>query len=407
MAPRTVGRLTAAQVRNAKREVLLSDGGNLRLQITVGKEGHVRKSWVFRYELDGRRHEMGLGALDTRSLKGAREEAKRLRLLLLNGDDPLTERRTEKERKRRERQELAARKTFRECAETFLALHADGLGRNAKHQWQWRSTLASTYPVLGDLFVGDVDTPHIIKVLEPLWNTRRVTARRLLGRIERVLGFASAAGYRTGENPARWRSHLRDLLPSNGNHVEHHAALPYAEIGAFMVELRAIDTLAARALEFTVLTAARAGETLGAAWAELDREAATWTIPAARMKAGKGHRIPLCSRAVEILRAIKHPGDRPFAVGKATMRDLMRRMRPDYTTHGFRSTFMDWAHEQTAFPKAVIDLALAHAIGDKVEAAYRRGDLFRKRRQLMDAWCEYCSKPAAAGGNIVAIGGRQ
>jgi integrase len=393
MAPRIVGRLTAAQVRNAKHEVLLCDGGNLHLQVTVGKEGHARKSWVFRYELDGRRHEMGLGGLNTRSLKSARDEAKRLRLLLLNGDDPLTERRTEKERKRRERQELAARKTFRECSETFLTLHADGLGRNAKHRWQWRSTLASTYPVLGDLFVGDVDTPHIIQVLEPLWNTRRVTARRLLGRIERVLGFATAAGYRRGENPARWRSHLRDLLPSNGSNVQHHAALPYAEIGTFMVELRAIDTLAARALEFTILTAARAGETLDAPWDEFNLD--TWTVPATRMKAGREHRVPLSSRAVEILRDIKHPGDRPFAVGKVTMRDLMRRMRPGYTTHGFRSAFMDWAHEQTAFPKAVIDLALAHAIGDKVEAAYRRGDLFRKRRQLMEAWAEYCSKPAA------------
>jgi integrase len=381
----------------------LSDGGNLFLQTTVGREGNVRRSWLFKYERNGKRRHLGLGGLDTRTLKEAREEARQLRLLLLNGDDPFTVKREAQERKRREAQELAARKTFQECAEIFLTLHADGLGRNAKHRWQWRATLEQfAFPVIGDRYIGDIDTPDIVAVLNRgnLWNTRRVTASRLLGRIERIIGFATAAGFRVGENPARWRSHLRDLLPSDRNHVQHHDALPYAEIGSFMAELRAIDTMAARALELTILTAARTGEVIGSTWDEFDLKDRTWTIPASRMKAGKEHKVPLSSCAIEILRKnepSRDVSDRVFPFHDAAMLRLLRPMRPGRTVHGFRASFMDWAHECTAFPKAVIDLALAHAIGDKVEAAYRRGDLFRKRRQLMDAWGEYCSEPAPAG----------
>jgi hypothetical protein len=239
---RTVSRLSQLQVRNAKREKLLADGGGLYLQVTLGAKGNVRRSWLFRYELDGNRHEMGLGGLDTRSLKEAREEAKRLRVLLLNGDDPLETKRAETERKRRERQEgaaaLAARKTFAECGTAFLAKHSDGW-KNAKHRKQWKATL-ETYanPVIGNLFVGDIDTPHIVKLLEPIWDTKRQTARRTLGRVERVLNFARAAGYRNGDNPAKWTGHLRDLLPSNGTAAQHFAALPYNEVAAFLLDLR-------------------------------------------------------------------------------------------------------------------------------------------------------------------------
>jgi integrase len=406
MAPRVMGKLTPARVRNTKEEGLISDGGNLYLEVTAGRGGHVRKSWVFRYTIDGRRHDLGLGGLGTRGLLEAREEARQLRLLLLAGDDPLTTKRQQYEQKRRDRQELAARKTFRECTELFLGLHTEGLGRNEKHRRQWRTTVETyAHPIIGDLYIGQIDTSHIVSVLSQnnLWNTRRVTARRVLGRIARIIGFAIAAGYRlSGENPARWTGHLRDLLPSDRNQVDHYTALPFAEVGGFVAELRQLDKLPARALEFAILTAARAGEVLGATWDEFDLKDRIWTIPASRMKAGRVHRVPLCGRAVKILDNMERLGDRPFAIGNDAMRELSRRMCR-CTAHGFRSSFMDWAHEQTAFPKAVIDLALAHAIGDKVEAAYRRGDLFRKRRQLMDAWAEYCSKPAPDSSAVVSM----
>jgi integrase len=412
---RTLSRLTPLSARNAKlgkgkKKDHLADGGGLYLQLSAGKQGQVRRSWIFRYDVAGKRTDIGLGGLGVRTLKEAREEAKRLRLVLHDGDDPLEQKRITKETKRRERleraAELAARKTFSECVTAFLAKHQSGW-KNEKHRGQWKTTLEQyANPVIGKLFVGDVETPHVVKVLEPLWNTRRVTARRLLGRIERVIGFATAAGYRTGENPARWRSHLRDLLPSDRNHVQHHGALPYDEIGALMAELRAIDTLVARALQLTILTAARTGEVTGATWAEFDLEDRTWTIPATRMKAGKEHKVPLPSRAVEVLRECKHnceSSDRIFPLHHTLMLRLLQTKHPSCTVHGFRSTFMDWAHEQTAFPKAVIDLALAHAIGDKVEAAYRRGDLFRKRRQLMDAWASHCAKPVQASATVTPM----
>jgi integrase len=406
---RTVGRLTSLGVRNAKPPkgrdaVMLADGGCLYLQCTRGEGDHIRRSWIFRYELDFERHEIGLGGIDTRGLKEAREEAKRLRLLLLQGIDPLEAKRDDIERRRQERlqraAELAKRKTFAECAATFLAKHADGW-KNAKHRAQWKSTL-ETYanPVIGDLFVADIATPHIVKLLEPIWNTKRETARRVLNRVERVLNYAKASGYRTGDNPAKWTGHLKDLLPSNGKTVEHHAALPYSEIPQFMAELRERDSLSARALELCILTASRTSEVIGdgASWDEFDLKGKTWLIGAERMKAGKEHKVPLCDRAVEILRGLGARGDKAkvFPLSNMAMLELLRGMRPGHTVHGFRSTFRDWAAETTAYPNHVVEQALAHAIGDKVEAAYRRGDLFKKRVRLMQQWADYCAKPAAA-----------
>jgi integrase len=410
---RAVGLLSPAKVRNAKQEGLLCDGGGLYLQVTIGKREtvRVRKSWLFRYEIDGRRHDMGLGGLDTRGLHEAREEARRLRQLLLNGDDPLTAKRAMLETKRAERQRLAAdmaaRKTFAECVTLFLEKHSDGW-RNAKHRAQWKKTL-ETYanPVLGNLFVGDIDTPHIVKLLEPIWNTKRETARRVLGRVERVLNYAKAAGYRTGENPAKWRGHLKDLLPSGGKVVEHHAALPYDDIGSFMAELRGLHSLGACALEFAVLTAVRTGEVLGATWGEIDLKNAVWTIPATRMKSGKEHRVPLCTRSLEILHGLDRHGDRVFHLAERAMFKLLARVRPGTTVHGFRSSFRDWAAETTAFPNHVVEQALAHTIGDKVEAAYRRGDLFNKRRRLMDAWSDYCAKPVQASADVTPLRAKQ
>jgi integrase len=421
---RQLARLTPLSVRNArlgrgKTKGYAADGGGLLLQISRGPQGQLWKSWVFRYDVGGKRTDIGLGGVGTRTLKEAREVAKQFRLMLLDGDDPLHERRRLKESKLRERQEhaaaQAARKTFSDCASLFLAKHQSGW-KNQKHREQWKTTLEGyANPVIGQLFVGDITTPNIVAVLtrDKLWDTRRETARRLLGRIERVLNFATASGYRSGsDNPARWSGHLRDLLPHGGTgRPEHHAALAYVDIPQFMAELRAVDTPAARALEFTILTAARTGETIGATLDELDLKAKTWTVPASRMKSGKEHKVPLPYRTIEILRQQleRAPGsDRVFPLGhdKALLR-LLKSMRQGCTVHGFRSAFMDWAHEQTAFPKVVIDMALAHAVSDKVEAAYRRGDLFAKRTKLMQAWADYCAKPVQASATVTPMRARQ
>jgi integrase len=264
--------------------------------------------------------------------------------------------------------------------------------------------------------VQAIDVGLVMKALEPIWNEKPETASRVRGRIESVLDWATARGYRQGENPARWRGHLENLLPKKSKvwRVEHHAALPYTEIGAFMAELREQDGTAARALEFAILTAARTGEVIGATWSEIDLEGHLWTIPAVRMKAGKEHRVPLSDAALAVLRAMGEvqtgefvfPGNRAKQpLSQMAMLMLLRRMgRDGLTVHGFRSAFSDWCAEQTAFPSEVREMALAHTVGDKVEAAYRRGDLFEKRRQLAEAWARYCGTPPAADDNrVVAI----
>jgi integrase len=396
-----------------------ADGHGLYLQVT----NQHNKSWLLRYQRGNREHWVGLGPLHAFSLDEARERARKQRQLLADGIDPLQAKRDERERQRVEESERKAeagkRKSFAECAEAFLIKHADGW-KNPKHRQQWKNTLRNyAFPVLGKLFVADIDTPHIVKVLErdALWTTKRETARRVLNRVERVLNYAKASGYRSGDNPASWKGHLKDLLPSNGNAVEHLAALPYSELPAFMLALRERESISAHALEFTILTAARTGETIGAVWPEIDLKAKVWTIPANRMKAGKEHKVPLCERAIELLKQQARKDDDPHVflgpkpgegLSNMAMNKFLQRMRwsTDVTVHGFRSCFMDWAHDRTAFPKVVIDMALAHAVGDKVEAAYRRGDLFNKRKQLMQAWAAYCaSTPAttAEASNVVPM----
>jgi integrase len=304
--------------------------------------------------------------------------------------------------------------TFTACAEHYIASHKVGW-RNDKHAAQWPATLgAYVYPVFGGLPVQAVDVGLVMKAIEPIWTVKPETAGRVRGRIESILDWATTRGYRTGENPARWRGHLENLLPARSKvrRVEHHAALPYPEIGGFMVELRQQEGVAARALEFAILTAARTGEVIGARWDEINIVERQWTVPPERMKAGKEHRVPLSDAAlavVEKLGAIRQ-GDHVFPGGKAgrpisnmAMLMLLRRIgRGDLTAHGFRSSFRDWAAESTAFPGEVAEMALAHAVGDKVEAAYRRGDLFQKRRQLMDAWAKFCEVPAM-GGRVLSI----
>jgi integrase len=389
---------------------MLPDGGNLYLQVSRDPEhtDRVRRSWVFRYTHLGRTHDMGLGPLHSLDLSDARAKAKILRQQLLDGIDPLA---AKQQIKRDQLAQLAAQQraiTFRQCAERCIAAHEDSWS-NKKHREQWTQSLEKhVYPVLGDLSVDDIVTSHIVKTLEPIWKTIPVTANRVRGRIERILGWASVRGFRSGDNPARWRGHLQELFAkTNGRTVEHFAAMAFANVPAFMAELRARDTLAARALELAILTAARTGEVLGATWHEIDLAAKLWTIPARRMKAGKQHRVPLCDRAIAILSALPREDVRVFPIGSRALLDLLQEMRPGVTTHGFRSSFRDWAAERTSFPAIVAEAALAHSVNNKVEAAYRRTDLFERRRKLMEAWAQWCARPVPSGGTVTAIGARR
>jgi integrase len=382
---RTIHRLTTRAIASAKprpgKRVMLADGGNLLLQVTGKPDGTFSRSWIFRYERDGKRHDLGLGPLDTLSLAEARIRARDLRIRLLDGADPKGVREQRRAERLAELSERARRMTFRACALRCIEGHEGGW-RNAEHHRQWVTSLEQyVYPHIGDLPVDEIDTPHIVKVLEPIWRTIPETASRVRGRIERVLGWAQVRGFRSGDNPARWRGHLQELFPAKGKiqKTKHHLAMPYAEVPAFMVELRRNNSLTALALEFTILTAARSGEVLGAKWSEVDLVAKTWTIPAGRMKAGREHRVPLSGRALEILASLPREGERVFPLTHTSMSELLRRGR-DVTVHGFRSSFRDWVAERTSYPNHVAEAALAHAVADKVEKAYRRTDLFEKRR---------------------------
>jgi integrase len=400
--PRKAAGLTARGVQTQKGAGLFADGGGLYLQVAPTGA----KTWIFRFQLVGRRRDMGLGSAGVYSLAEARQKAADARRLAAEGIDPIEHRAGQAAAGA-----LAAAKamTFQACADQYISSHRAGW-RNPKHAAQWPATLAAyVYPSFGALPVQAVDVGLVMKAVEPIWTAKPETAGRVRGRIESILDWATTRGYRTGENPARWRGHLENLLPkrSKVRRVEHHAALPYPEIGGFMVELRQQDGIAARALEFAILTAARTGEVIGARWDEINIAERQWTIPAERMKAGKEHRVPLADAALAIvdrLAAIRQ-GDHVFPGGRAgrpisnmAMLMLLRRMgRGDLTAHGFRSSFRDWAAERTGFPAEVAEMALAHAVADKVEAAYRRGDLFEKRRQLAEAWAKFCDAPAIEG----------
>jgi integrase len=396
---REVHRLSAKAVEKTKRPGYYADGGNLYLQVSAS----LTKSWIFRYTRHGRSHEMGLGSERVFSLAEARNKSADARRLLAEGVDPIAAR---EGHRTRDRLKNASTLTFAKCAEKYIAAHRAGW-RNPKHIGQWENTLA-TYagPVIGQLAVKDVDTALVLRVLEPIWTKKAETATKLRGRIERILDWARVMGYRTGENPARWRGHLDKLLAAalNRKNRTHLAALPYDEIGTFMAELRAREGTAARALEFAILTAARTGEVIGARPDEVDFEKALWTVPAARMKAGREHRVPLSPCALAIAKT-QPAGLFLFAGGKEkqglsdmALLEVLRRMGCDgLTVHGFRSTFRDWASERTSYPREVCEMALAHAISDKVEAAYRRGDLFDKRRKLMLEWEKFCELPKVSG----------
>jgi integrase len=403
-------KLTAKRVANAlTRPGRYGDGHGLYLQVVNTKNA----SWLLRYERGGRERWLGLGPVHTVGLKDARERARAARLSLLDGIDPLEAKKAAKVQRA-----LAAAKamTFSEAARGYLDQHS-AKWRNVMHAAQWPSTLkAYVEPILGQMPVAEIDVPLVLKVLEQklgaargysagsFWMTRPETAKRVRGRIEAILDWAKARGYRAGDNPAAW-STIGQVLPARGQiaKVEHHPALDYRELPAFMARLRAHEGSAARALEFLVLTAARTREVVGAKWEEIDIEQRVWTVPAGRMKASKEHRVPLSARAIELLQSLYREADNPFVfigprragLSKSAMAEVLKRAgRTDVTVHGFRSSFRDWAAERTAYPNHVVEMALAHAIPAAVEAAYRRGDLLDKRRRLMDDWATFCTSPS-------------
>jgi integrase len=410
MAGRTLHRLSARKVTTERKKGRYADGGGLYLQ--VSDQGS--KSWLLRFMQNGKARQMGLGAVHTVSLAEARDAALKCRRLLHEGADPIEERKRERVS---QRLKDTSTRTFKECAEAYIKSHSAGW-RNAKHAAQWSSTLNTyAYPTIGSLPVQDVTTGLVMNVLEPIWSTKTETASRLRGRIEAILDWATSREFRKGENPARWGGHLSNQLPAKSkvSKVKHHAALPYDDIGTFMIELSERDSVSARGLEFQILTAARTGEVMGATWPEVDLDKATWTLSSERMKADKEHRVPLSEPALAVLHGMKDVAVSPFVfpgakrnrpLSNMAFLQLLKRMgKGDLTAHGFRSTFRDWAAEQTAYPRDVAELALAHSIGDKVEAAYRRGDLFEKRRNLMDAWAGYCSTAHDLGGKVIPIKG--
>ena len=386
---------------------MYADGGSLYLRIAPGGS----KQYVFRYIRDGRLHDMGIGPTHTLILVEARERATEARKLLLDGIDPLQAKRA---RFAALRAADASAVTFRQCAEDFIKAN-EVKWTNAQHRREWSWSLRKyVYPILGSMPVAAIDTPLVLRVLKPIWQKTPESASRIRGRIENVLGWATVHHYRSGDNPARWNGLLEHALPSVVK-GDHHAALPYTEVPAFLAKLRQQTGVTAKCLEYIVLTAVRLGEAQKATWSEIDLDNRVWVIPGARMKSGKEHRVPLSPAALAILKDIhevRHsdyifPGSRRgYAMGKNQPGKLMKKLMGDaeMTVHGFRSSFRDWAAERTNFPREVAEMALAHAIPNAVEAAYRRGDLFEKRRRLMDAWAAYCAKvDTADAGKVVAL----
>jgi integrase len=395
-----MGKLTVLKIQNLTEPGQYGDGDCLYLQVKRDDQNRLSRSWVYRFKLNGKRREMGLGPLHLVSLAEARLKVLACRKMHLEGIDPIETRRAKREQEALERTNAM---TFKVCAEKYIASHKAGW-KNDKHAAQWPSSLnAYAYPTLGALPAHRIDTALMMRVLEPIWSSKPETASRLRGRIELVLDWARVHGYHKGKNPARWRGHLDKLLPprSRVKRRRHHAALPYDELPAFMARLRQEDGVAARALEFLILTAARTGEVIGATPDEI--KDGVWTVPAERMKAGLEHRVPLSAPAQAVAKAMTEFGAPYLFPGRnlnaplsnmAMLKLLARIGRTDLTAHGFRSTFKDWASETTDHPPEVSEMALAHAINNDVEAAYRRGDLFRKRAALIDDWAAFCDSGA-------------
>jgi len=382
---RSLHKLTSIGVAALAKPGRHSDGGGLYLSIS----GNGGKRWVFLFRWNGKPTEMGLGSAQTVPLKQARELAQFARAILAGGTNPLEARKAEKPKLQ----------TFGECAKDYVELNKSEW-RNAKHIAQWSSTLEAYCAAIWNKPAAEVDTNDVLSILKPIWTTKAETASRLRGRIERVLASAKVRGLRTGENPALWRNHLADVLPTRKKLTRgHHKALPHPELPGFLALLRERPAVAARALELAILTAARSGEVLNAEWTEIDLDAGVWTIPAVRMKAGRQHRVPLSLQALALLRIQQadrngrfvFPGQKEGKpLSSMALAMALRRMDCDATAHGFRSTFRDWVAEQTTYPNEVAEMALAHTIKNAAEAAYRRGDMLERRRELMEDWALFC-----------------
>ena len=408
--PKKARELAPIEVQRLTKPGMHTVGGVTGLYLQVLPSG--ARSWVLRVTVAGKRRDMGLGGFPDVTLAQAREKAREARATIEKGIDPIAQRVAA-------RSALAASRgaavTFEEAARQFITAKSAEWS-NAKHGQQWTNTLeAYAFPVVGKLACADVALPHVLKILEPIWATKTETASRLRGRIESVLDWATVRGFRKGENPARWKGHLDKILPAPGKvaKVEHHEAVTLNDLGAFVRDLRQRDGIAARALEFLILTAARSGEVRGATWAEIDMAGRVWTVPPERMKAGKEHRVPLSDTALRLLESLPRiagndlvfPSPRGLVLSDMTLTAVMRRMKREEVPHGFRSTFRDWAAERTNYPREVAEMALAHTIGDKVEAAYRRGDLFEKRARMMGEWAKFCDTITPAG-EVVSIRGK-
>jgi integrase len=398
---REVKRLTARTVATATKPGRHADGNGLYLVVDTSGA----KRWLFMFRWEGKLKEMGLGGLTSVSLAEAREQADNARKVLASGRNPIEERRLAGAAQ-------ASRQTFGRFADDLVAELTKGF-RNEKHKWQWSQTLNDYAASLRTKYVDEITTDDVLKVLKPIWTTKQETASRLRGRLERILDAARARGLRKGENPARWRGHLDHLLSRRQKLARgHHAAMPFQQVPAFVAALQEREAVAALALEFLILCASRTGEVIGAKWAEIDLDKGVWTVPGARMKAGREHRVPLTERALEILAKVAvsrgesdyvFPGRRPKApLSNMAMDMLLRRMKRTETVHGFRSSFRDWAGETTSFPRDLAEHALAHNVGDEVERAYRRGDALDRRRQLMEAWASYLAGTSETS-NIVQL----
>lgn len=400
--PKKAVELGALQVSRLKMPGRHAVGGVAGLHLWIKATG--AKSWILRVLVGPVRKDIGLGGYPDVTLAGARDAARRARDQIVQGIDPVEQR---KQARALLMAEKATAKTFSQCAEAFIEAKGDEWD-NPKHRQQWTNTL-KTYaePHIGQLLVRDITLAHILEVLQPIWKTKTETATRVRGRIEAVLDWATVRGYRQGDNPARWKGHLEQLLPkpSKVSKVEHHAAVALDDMAAFWTQLKAANGNGARALELAILTAARSGEVRGARWPEFDLEAKLWTVPADRMKGKREHRVPLSKQAIALLKAaprvegtdVVFPGVKGQPLSDMSLLKVMRTMGLEQVPHGFRSTFRDWAAERTNFPRDLAEMALAHVVESKVEAAYRRGDMFAKRLQMMQAWADFIETPVKKG----------
>jgi len=408
--PKKAKELSALEINRLTAPGMVAVGGVAGLYMHINANG--AKSWSLRAAVGTKRRDMGLGGFPDVTLAGAKERARAARQAIDQGVDPIAERQQAKSALSAKQ---ATAKTFAQCAVEYIERHRDTWA-NAKHAAQWSSTL-ETYanPVMGKLLVSDVAQAHVLSVLEPVWKTKTETATRLRGRIEKVLDYATVRKYRSGENPARWKGHLEQLLPAPNKiaKVVHHRALPVDAIGAFMAQLRKQPGTAAKALEFAILCASRSGEVRLATWGEFDLGAKIWTIPAERMKAKVQHRVPLSESAMRILNehskqatpdALLFHAASGKPLSDMTLTALTRRMGVNAVPHGFRSTFRDWCAECTNYPRDLAEQALAHKLENKVEAAYLRSDVLEKRRTLMQAWADYCDR-ATADAKVVQFRG--